>query len=132
MNTKHLLCSLLVLLVTATTFAQKSNAEKILGCWVLKKMEFSNPANDAPELSEEAMNSYVCFEKDGTFTTRLGGNESEVVKGKYQISADGKTLTQSRDIQDEGNDEQAEISVLDDTKLELKLEFGVMYFVRKN
>lgn len=129
MKIKHLLYLLVV--ATATSFAQQSNAEKVLGCWVLKKMEFSNPNEKTPELSEENMNTYVCFEKDGTFTTRLGGNESDVVKGKYQISADGKTLTQSRDIQDEGNDEQAEITVLNDKAMELKLEFGVMYFVRK-
>lgn len=131
MKTKHLLSLLLVILFTTTTFAQKSNAEKIIGCWVLKKMEFAQPDADAPKLSEEAMNSYVCFEKDGTFITRLGGQETNVVKGNYKLSTDGKKLSQSRDIDEEGIDEEAEITVLTDKLLELKHEFGTMYFVRK-
>ena len=131
MTTKNLISLLLVILFTTTTFAQKSNAEKILGCWVLKKMEFTEAKPDDVNLSEEAMNSYVCFEKDGTFITRLGGQETNVVKGSYQLSADGKNLSQSRDIDDEGNDEEAEIMVLNDKKLELKHEFGTMYFEKK-
>lgn len=131
MKTKNLISSLIIFFFITSTLAQKSNAEKIVGCWVLKKMEFSNPTDDAPKLSEEAINSYVCFENDSTFITRLGGQESNVVEGKYQISADGKTLTQTRDYDAEGTDEKAEIAVLDDKIMELKLEFGMMHFVKK-
>ena len=94
-------------------------------------MEFAEAKPDDANLSAEAMNSYVCFEKDGTFITRLGGQETNVVKGNYQLSADGKNLSQSRDVDDAGNDEEAEIMVLNDKKLALKHEFGTMYFERK-
>lgn len=130
MKPKNLL-NLLIILFATTAFAQKTNADKLIGCWVLKSMNYSKPLPDNLKISKEAMNSNVCFDANGKFITELGGENPLTVKGKYNLSADGKTLSQSREVKDQDIDEQAEITQLDEKKLALTLEFGTMIFERK-
>ena len=130
MNPKNLL-NLLIILFATTAFAQKTNAEKLIGCWVLKSMNYSKPLPDKLKLSKEAMNSTVCFDVDGKFITELGGENPLTVKGNYNLSVDGKTLSQSREVKDHDTDEEAEITQLDEKKLALTLEFGTMIFEKK-
>ncbi|MGV9004657.1 hypothetical protein [Flavobacterium sp.] len=131
MKSKNLLTLLILFLFIATSFAQKSNAKSIIGCWVLKSMEYSKPLPDKLKLSDDAMNSTVCFDADGKFITQLGGENPLTVKGNYTLSADGKILSQSREVKDQDVDEEAEITQLDEKKLAMKLEFGTMIFERK-
>lgn len=112
--------------------AQKTNAEKILGCWTFKKIEFNGKYDFSEELIKQTKNSIVCFKSDGKFITNKSENSSVTINGSYKISDDGKTLTQKRDLSSEGSaDENAEIGFVDDQNLTFKLEFGVMYFERK-
>nr|WP_294778002.1 hypothetical protein [uncultured Flavobacterium sp.] len=123
---------LLVILTTTTATAQKENAQKILGCWVFKKIEY--PSNiDIPKDGSPLPDSVtVCFETEGKYTTTMVGS-TEVMTGTYQISEDGKTITQQRDIQEEGTiDEDASIEFPDDNKIILKLEFAQLFFERKS
>ena len=60
-------------------------------------------------------------------------SSTEAITGKYQISEDGNTITQQRDIQEEGTvDEAATIEFPDDKTIILKLEFASLYFERKS
>jgi hypothetical protein len=131
MTAKYRISILFVVFFMAISYSQNTNAEKILGCWVLKKMVYTDSIANSPTLSEEAINSYVCFENNGRFITRIGGQESKVVNGTYHISTDGTTLFQSSSIDLEDTAEQAEIALLTDKILELKVEFGIMSFERK-
>ena len=131
MNFTKSLLILLIAITTNTAIAQKENTEKILGCWVFKKIEY--PSNlDVPKDGTPAPNSVtVCFETGGKYKT-TSANSSEIITGKYQISEDGNTITQQRDLQEEGTfDEDASIAFPDDKTIILKLEFASLYFERK-
>lgn len=121
------------LLIAFSTFnaaAQKTNAEKIVGCWVFKKMEFNAEYDFSEQLIKQTLNTVVCFDTNGKFTSAKTG--STPVKGSYNISADGKTLSQKRDFSEDGSvDEDASIELLDDKHLQFKLDFGIMHFERK-
>jgi len=123
------------LLLTFTLFfsksiAQHSNSEKILGCWLLKKIEFNANYDFAEELLDESKNSIVCFDSNGKFKTTKPESSLVTTTGSYKILLNGKKITQSRDLSDENEEEDAEITLLDDKQLVLKLEIGYMYFER--
>ncbi|WP_284651424.1 hypothetical protein [Flavobacterium terrisoli] len=122
-------------LTTSKAVAQKTNAEKILGCWVFKKIEFKNPKDIPADMVDEAQNSVVCFDSDGKFTTTLAQVGAVPIHGHYEISADGKTLTQKQDSSGEEGfesiEEDAEIELLDDQQLIFKFGLGTIYFDRK-
>lgn len=109
--------------------AQQTNAQKIMGCWSLSKMEFNDPANYNEQIAKDALKHVICFENGKFTTTKVGTNE--VMRGVYSISADGKTISQSREESDEGIDDDAQIILLDDKKLQLKSTFVTLYFDRK-
>ena len=111
--------------------AQKSNAEKIIGCWTFKTFEFVNPDEFSKEIIKEAQNTEVCFDTKGKFTSTKSGANAFTITGVYSLSEDGKTLSQKRDIATDGIDEDAEIVVLDAENLIFKLEIGKMYLERK-
>lgn len=117
------------------TVAQKTNAEKILGCWVFKKIEFKTQNDFSDQVAKEALNSVVCFTPDGKFTTTMAEAGSTPVSGSYEVSADGKTMTQKKDSSDdegfESIEEDAEIEFLDDKQLIFKFGLGTIYFDRK-
>lgn len=120
---------LLFTLASSAAQAQKSNAEKILGCWQFKEMQLSAPNEFSNELIKQAQNTVVCFTADGKFKTTKPN--AAPISGTYTLSDDGKTIIQSRDIADESIDENAEIQFLDDKMLIFKLEFGVISFDHK-
>lgn len=111
--------------------AQKSNAEKIIGCWIFKTFEFVSPNEFSKEIIKEAQNTEVCFDTNGKFTTIKTGTNAATITGVYSLSADGKTLSQKRDFSSEGIDEDAEIVLLDAENMTFKLEFGTMLLQRK-
>lgn len=114
---------------TAKSVAQKSTSEKILGCWILKKIEYNTKLDFSEELIKEAQNTVVCFDAKGKFTSTKA--DSTPITGTYKVLEDGKTITQKRDISDGSVDEDAEFEFPDDTHLIFKLEFGSMQFERK-
>ena len=122
---------LLFILTNLKSVAQNSNAEKILGCWIFKELQFSEQVDFAEELNKNAKNTVVCFTSDGNFTNSKSGVASNKINGTYKISEDGKTITQKSDISSENEDESAEIHSIDDKLLVFKLEFGKMVFERK-
>ncbi len=122
---------LLLALSSVKMVAQKENTTKILGCWILKKMEFTEPKMMSADLQEEAKNSQICFSAGGTFTTTKPGKGKSPITGTYQIGADGTTLIEKRDKNEEGVDDDATIAVLNEQELVLETEFGKMYFVKK-
>lgn len=111
--------------------AQTSNAEKIIGCWTFKTFEFVNPNEFSKEIIQEAKKTEVCFDTNGKFTSTKSGANTVTITGVYSLSADGKILSQKRDISPDGIDEDAEIVVLDTENLIFKLEIGKMYLERK-
>ena len=120
------------LFTVANSAAQKTIAEKIVGCWTFKKIEFNGKYDFSEDLVKQTQNTVVCFNLNGKFITNNSENGSVAIYGSYKISDDGKILTQKRDLSNEGNvNEDAEIEFLDDENLTFKLEFGVMYFERK-
>jgi hypothetical protein len=59
-------------------------------------------------------------------------NNTAPITGQYQISADGKTITQQRDVQEENTfDEDAAIEFTNENSVILKLEYAHLYFERK-
>ncbi|RKS03220.1 hypothetical protein [Flavobacterium sp. 102] len=126
-----ILVFLLFAFTTTNAVAQKTSAEKILGCWTFKKIEFNGKYDFSEELILQTQNTVVCFNANGKFITTNAKKSSEPINGSYKIADDGKTLSQKRDLSDEGFDEDAEIEFLNDENLIFKLEFGTMYFERK-
>lgn len=122
---------LLLALSSVKVVAQKENATKIVGCWILNKMEFADPKMKQADLEKEAKNAVICFSAEGKFTTTKPSNAQSPITGTYQISADGKTLIEARDKNDEGVDDNATIALLNEHELVLETEFGKMYFGRK-
>lgn len=125
---------LLIFVFSASNMiGQKSNAEKILGCWIFDKVEFASENDYSEILLKQAKNSVVCFTPNGKFNTSINGVDP--VSGTYSISADGKTMTQKRDSSGEENlielEMEAEIQSLDDAVLVFSTEFGIMHFKRK-
>jgi len=55
MKYSKLICGLILLLSISSSFAQKTNAQKILGCWILTKMEYSNPEEGSDELIKRSL-----------------------------------------------------------------------------
>lgn len=120
---------------TSKTVAQKTNAEKILGCWIFKKIEFKTQNDFSDEVAKEAKNSVVCFTPDGKFSTTMAEVGSEPMVGSYKVSADGKTMSQKKDSSGEEGfgsiEEDAEIEFVDDKQLIFKFGLGTIYFDRK-
>ncbi len=134
MRNLKLFIYLLLTLTTANSFAQKDNAEKIIGCWILKKIEFSAKDEYSDELIKLAQNSLVCFSTDGKFTTTLAQPDATPMTGSYKISENGKTMSQKSDLSDEAFvriENDAEIEFLDDKHLIFKFELTTTYFDRK-
>jgi hypothetical protein len=122
---------LFILLITTTSLAQKENAQKIQGCWVFKKMVAPASANIPQESMPPADSITVCFEANGKYTSTMTNNTAPIT-GQYQISADGKTITQQRDVQEENTfDEDASIEFPNENSIILKLEYAHLYFERK-
>jgi hypothetical protein len=122
---------LMVVFSTMNVVAQKDNATKIVGCWILKKMELTDPKFMSAKMQEEALNSEVCFTADGKYSTAKRGKEQTQITGTYQFEDDGKTLTQKSDRNNGGMDEDATIALLNEQELVFEIEIGKMYFVRK-
>src|SRR5690606_31589742 len=120
-----------ILLISTLTWSQEGNEKKILGCWILKSMEFDSKEDYDEETVQQSLNSVVCFEAGGKFTTTLTNNAG-VVTGSYEVADNGTTLIQKHDddMFNQGDD-SAEIRKLDKTHLVLKHEMGTMLFVRK-
>ena len=117
---------------TIDCVAQKTNAEKIVGCWTFKKIDFNAKYDFSEGLIQQFKNSIVCFNLNGKFTTNKAGTNSVPKNGSYKISDDGKTLTQKNDLSKKGVvTDDAKIEFLDVENLILKLEFGNIYFERK-
>ena len=128
---KTLLFSFFIL-STLNSTAQKINAEKIIGCWLFKEIQFNKQNNFSKEIIKQVEKSAVCFSVDGKFTATKTEDGFAPVMGTFKISDDGKTLIQKRDISEEGTvDDDAEIDFLDDKLLIFKLEFGKISFARK-
>jgi hypothetical protein len=122
---------LVICVIAGNAWSQKTNAEKILGCWTLKEMVSPEVEANDPEMIEAARNSVVCFDATGKFTMDRPGGIEPQMSGTYKISPDGKTMTQGRDIQDHGVDQDGEIVTLDDKHFVVKTEMVTMYFERK-
>jgi len=115
--------------ITTVSFAQKSNAETILGCWKFKRIEFFEQNDFNQGLLLEAKNTLVCFDEKGKFINRKSGMDGEI-PGTYSLSSDGKTLFQKGDFEENDTNISAVIKKLDANYLVLEIEFGVMYFER--
>lgn len=123
---------LLTFFSLTNVLAQKTNAEKIVGCWILKKIEFNSKDEYSEELIKESKNSRVCFDSSGKFVTTKE-NETTPIEGIYKVLSDDKTITQKTTTsEDDVNqiDIDAQIVAIDDKHLSIKMEFGTIFFER--
>jgi len=126
---KLLLLSVL-LTSTARTVAQEDHAKKILGCWIFQKIEYTVAMDTAEDTSPAPNSIKVCFEAGGKYTTTVIGT-NDTLTGTYEFSADGKTIIQKRDIQQDGiTDENAAIAFPTADSLVFTLDFARLYFYR--
>jgi hypothetical protein len=130
MKNLKLILVVVLLLSISKSMAQSTNSQKIIGCWSLKNMEFTQKVENPTELINNALNTLICFNTEGKFTTTKAG-ETSVVTGKFKVSEDGKTLHQTRDVQDEGNDEDGQIVLIDEKQLIFKTDYVTLIFDRK-
>ncbi len=120
------------LIAHSTLIAQKLTEEKLLGCWKIKSIEFLQANKDSAELTKNIKSIFTCFEKNGKFTTKLK-NEVDVQiigTGTFNISADGKTLTQKRGADDGGIDESAEVVMVSNEEVSFKILQMIFHFER--
>ena len=118
-------------LSTLNTSAQKSNTEKILGCWTFKEIQFSEKVNFEGQIIKWYKNNVLCFNSDGECTSTNNENKSKPFEGSYKISEDEKTLTQKWKESNNSEEENSEIKFLDNKLLVFKVEFGTMTYKRK-
>ena len=112
--------------------AQKVTEEKLLGCWKIKSVEFLQTNKDSLALINNIKGIITCFENNGKFTIKMKtGEKVEIVgTGTFNIDADGKTINQKRDADDNGVDEPAEIVKVSDQELSFKVSEMIFHFER--
>ncbi len=120
---------LLVACCGSNSVMAQATVDKLLGCWKLKSISFSEPNKDSVEI-RQSVGFHICFEKNGSFSAQSPKGES-MGKGTYAISADGKTLEQHMHDNEPGNtDLPATIITLNDKELALQAEEVTMHFER--
>ncbi len=104
--------------------AQKIDVSKLLGKWVFERYEFIDMENDTAEMKRLSQGLVLCFENGNKFITtmKMEGGETEVVKGTYKVSSDGKYLIQ--------NGEKAQMLKLDDKEFVFKLPEVIIHLKR--
>ncbi|WP_395066276.1 hypothetical protein [Flavobacterium sp.] len=127
MNFIKIILSLILILTVSNSIAQKTNSDKIIGCWEITKFEFTPANNNSAALIKDALHAVVCFNSKGTFTSQKA-NDKTIINGKFNLSTDGTTLFQSSEAQNEATEEDAKIELLDDRHLILKTEYFIMSF----
>lgn len=126
---------LIFIFSNTNSIGQETNAEKIIGCWTFKKIEFTEQHDFSEEIIKQTKNAILCFYADGKFTNTNSGKIQG--NGTYKISDDGKTITQKSDLTSEDmevdsqNDIDAKINFLNEHSLSFELDFGIMYLERK-
>ena len=115
--------------------AQNATADKLLGCWKVKSVEFIQSAPNSDEIANSAKAMITCFEKDGKFTTKFMENNKEIIvgTGKFTIEPDGKTIHSKRDVgaaDDDGIDAPGEIIKINDREFSIKVEDIILHYER--
>ena len=122
-----------IFLIPFFSVAQKVTETKLLGCWKLNRFEFLTPVNDSAAVVNASKNYISCFETNGRFVTKQKTKTGEklIGTGTYKIDADGRTIHQQRDLQDEEDtDEPAEVVLITDQKLDIKTGDVIMHLER--
>lgn len=115
--------------------AQSDNKLKIIGCWEVRQVIFSEPFEGSDDISIDALGTIVCFDKEGKFTNSK--SEDDVRTGTYSLSENGRTIYQSakRDTPTAGNviaqDIPGQIVMLSDTELQVQADEMTLYFRKK-
>lgn len=130
MNSIKTIVAFLLLFVCTNSIAQSNNTQKIIGCWKITKFELKTKTENSSELIKDVINTEICFDSKGNFTTKKV-KEKSIVYGKFNLSEDGKTLFQSSHIENNDLEENAEIEVLNEKTLTLKGDYFTMIFEKK-
>jgi hypothetical protein len=130
MNTIKTIVAFLLLFVCTNSIAQSTNTQKIIGCWKITKFEFKTKTENSSELIKDVINTEICFDSKGNFTTKKV-KEKSIVYGKFNLSEDGKTLFQSSHIENNDLEEIAEIEVLNEKTLIIKGYYFTLIFEKK-
>lgn len=120
----------LLLFVSSNAIAQTTNTKKIIGCWKVTKFELKTEIENSLEIIKEAINTEVCFDNKGNFTTTKAKDKT-TAHGTFKLSEDGKTLFQSANNDSNDIDENAEIEVLNEKTLILKSDYFTMSFEKQ-
>ncbi|MEO8771826.1 MAG: hypothetical protein ABI402_17145 [Ferruginibacter sp.] len=115
-----------------SSHAQIATEEKLLGCWKMSKFEFLKPVKDSADLISSMKNYISCFEKNGKFTTKIKtkNGEKPVGTGIYSIGADGKTIYQKRNAEDDGVNSPGEVVFLTERELAIKIDNVILHLVK--
>lgn len=115
---------------TPRVSAQKAETEKLIsGCWKITALVVTPEPPNFEQIKNGALNSTTCM-KNGRFTSAKPDG-SIAGEGSYQISEDGKTMTQTVDEMPPGSKSPA-ATILKLTDTELVIEAGeiTLRFVR--
>lgn len=132
-DTTALFSILLTLFCYSIATAQSDNKVKILGCWEVRQVIFTEEVEGSDEISMDAIGSIVCFHEEGKFSNRKG---KTIIEGNYSLSENGRTLYQNSksDIPVQSNtiieDTPGQIMMLSDTELQIQAEEMILYFRR--
>ena len=134
MKALHFTIVFLLFFGTISLNAQQNKSEKIVGCWNIKSVEIIEEMvkEEAEEIRNGALGMIICLDAKGKFSTSMPPEKGGVLVGTgvYKVEADGKTLTQSRDADDDDVDLPAEIIKLTDKNLSLKIEYMIIHYER--
>ena len=134
-NTNILLYLLFSLFFYAIGNAQSDNTLKILGCWEVRQVIFTEETEDSDEISMDAIGTIICFEKDGKFSNTKG---TTIAKGNYSLSENGRTLYQNMELETTvpsnhiAEDIPGQIIMLSDTELQIQAKEMILYFRRSD
>lgn len=126
-----LIFSIIILLVFAfDAVAQKVTAEKLVGCWEIKSIEFLQPMEDSIDMINNTKGLITCFTKDGKFVTKRKEDKGfQIVgTGTFDIRPDGKTIDQKNAASNNSVDESAEVLIRTDQKISFKVKEFILNY----
>ncbi len=120
----------LLCLASTSGFAQKAKTEKaLLGCWQLTDFKLNPEPPQMAEIKKQVVNTVVCFEKDGKFTSKNAVGAAAGT-GTYTVSEDGKSLFQKTDGMPDETPE-GKITKLTDKELIFQAAEATLIFTKK-
>ncbi len=109
----------LALVCAVSVFGQQTNPERIQGRWSFEKFEFAKSHPDSARVKNELKDVIFCFDKTVLTISRKETERKGFTKsGPYNLQGDKLII----------GEDPAQILLLDDKKLWIKTQQGILYF----